>query len=114
MGRRLVGAAVAGVLVLGGGVAVAGPAAAVGRPGVSAGASGPAVVRTAPVRTGLRAHQITDQSAHSVSRHKRKVRRSVAGRVLDAVFGWVAVVVVLVLVLVVLLVFAVRRRRQAG
>ncbi|MEU6966869.1 hypothetical protein AB0A71_03815 [Kitasatospora aureofaciens] len=116
MGGRLVGAAVTGVLVLGGGVAAAGPASAmpvvpvvraVGQVGTApAGATGPAAVRTA--RVGLRAHQIT----HASSRHKRKTRRSVVGRALDAVFGWLAFAVLLVVLLVVLAVYAVRRRRS--
>ncbi|WP_198549632.1 hypothetical protein, partial [Kitasatospora aureofaciens] len=72
----------------------------------SAGATGPAAVRTA--RVGLRAHQIT----HASSRHKRKTRRSVVGRALDAVFGWLAFAVLLVVLLVVLAVYAVRRRRS--
>ncbi|MFH9354380.1 hypothetical protein [Kitasatospora sp. NPDC017646] len=115
MGGRLVGAAVVGVLVLGGGVAAAGPAAAVPvvRPTASAGVSGPAAVRTVPgrahpVRTGLRAHQITDHTA--VSRHKRKARRSVVGRALDAVFGWLALAVLAVVLVVLVVVLAVRRR----
>ncbi|MET9182378.1 hypothetical protein ABZX88_29815 [Kitasatospora aureofaciens] len=116
MGGRLVGAAVTGVLVLGGGVAAAGPASAM--PGVpvvraagqvgtaSAGATGPAAVRTA--RVGLRAHQITD---HASSRRRHKARRSPAGRALDAVFGRFLFVALVVLLLVVLVVFAVRRRK---
>ncbi|MFD8707367.1 hypothetical protein ACFV1W_33090 [Kitasatospora sp. NPDC059648] len=115
MGGRLVGAAVAGVLVLGGGVAAAGPASAVPvvQPTASSGASGPAAVRTVPgrahpVRTGLRAHQITDHTA--ASRHRRKTRRSVVGRALDAVFGWLALAVLAVVLVVVLAVFALRRR----
>ncbi|MFJ4192363.1 hypothetical protein [Kitasatospora sp. NPDC089509] len=109
VGGRLAGAAVAGVLVFGGGVAAAGPAVAV--PVVRmAGQVGPAVERTAParqqVRAGLRAHLIT---GHSAARHRHKVRRSVVGRALDAVFGWFALVVLVVLSVVVLVVCAVRR-----
>ncbi|MGW2375336.1 hypothetical protein [Kitasatospora sp. NPDC001683] len=116
MGGRLVGAAVAGVLVLGGGVVAAGPAAAVpvvrvaGQAG-PASATGPAAVRTAParqVRVGLRAHQITD---HAASRRRHKTRRSLVGRALDAVFGWVAFVALVVLLIVVLLVYSIRRRK---
>ncbi|MFJ9777689.1 hypothetical protein ACIRVF_41690 [Kitasatospora sp. NPDC101157] len=117
VGGRLVGAAVAGALVLGGGVVAAGPAVAVPgvRPTASAGASGPAGVRTVPgreqsVRTGLRAHQITDHTA--VSRRRHKTRRSVVGRALDAVFGWLALAVLVVVLVVVLAVYAVRRRRS--
>ncbi|MFD9692408.1 hypothetical protein [Kitasatospora sp. NPDC059088] len=114
MGGRLVGAAVAGVLVFGGGVAVAGPASAVPvvRPTASAGVGGTGPGRVHSVRTGLRAHQITEHSA--VARHKRKARRSVVGRALDALFGWFALAVLGVLLVVVLLVYALRRRRQAG
>ncbi|MFE3878957.1 hypothetical protein ACFXPX_31725 [Kitasatospora sp. NPDC059146] len=116
MGGRLVGAAVAGVLVFGGGVAVAGPASAVPvvRPtaSASAGVGGTGPGRVHSVRTGLRAHQITEHSA--VARHKRKARRSVVGRALDALFGWFALAVLGVLLVVVLLVYALRRRRQAG
>ncbi|HJD81027.1 hypothetical protein [Kitasatospora aureofaciens] len=116
MGGRLVGAAVTGVLVLGGGVAAAGPASAMpvvpvvraaGQVGTaSAGATGPAAVRTA--RVGLRAHQITD---HASSRRRHKARRSPAGRALDAVFGRFLFVALVVLLLVVLVVFAVRCRK---
>ncbi|MFB7911205.1 hypothetical protein ACFC1T_32695 [Kitasatospora sp. NPDC056076] len=114
MGGRLVGAAVAGVLVFGGGVAVAGPASAVPvvRPTASASAGGTGPGRVHSVRTGLRAHQITEHSA--VARHKRKARRSVVGRALDALFGWFALAALGVLLVVVLLVYALRRRRQAG
>ncbi|WBP88531.1 hypothetical protein [Kitasatospora cathayae] len=113
MGGRLVGAAVAGVLVLGGGVVAAEPAAAVPvvRVAGPASATGPAAVRTAParqVRVGLRAHQITD---HAASRRRHKTRRSLVGRALDAVFGWVAFVALVVLLIVVLLVYSIRRRK---
>ncbi|MFE5582072.1 hypothetical protein [Kitasatospora sp. NPDC056531] len=128
MGGRLVGAAVTGVLVLGGGVATAAPASAVSvavpaapaapaAPAGLAGQTGPTPIRATPVRTaperapqlgvGLRAHRITD---HAASRRTRKVRRSVVGRALDAVFGWFAVAALVVLLIVVLLVYAVRRR----
>ncbi|MFJ7250775.1 hypothetical protein ACIQWA_39895 [Kitasatospora sp. NPDC098652] len=110
VGGRLVGAVVAGVLVVGGGVASPASAVPVVRPTASAGVG---VGRGHSVRTGLRAHQITEHSA-AVSRHKRKVRRSVVGRALDAAFGWVALVVVGVLVAVVVLVYVLRRRRQVG
>ncbi|MFH8382694.1 hypothetical protein ACH4E7_17345 [Kitasatospora sp. NPDC018058] len=122
MGGRLVGAAVAGVLLLGGGVATAAPAAAssvvlsAGQ-AVQDGRTGPTPARATPVRTaperapqlrvGLRAHRIT---GHAASRRTRKVRRSVVGRALDAVFGWFAVAVLVVLLVVVLLVYALRRR----
>ncbi|MFJ9843906.1 hypothetical protein ACIRYZ_26300 [Kitasatospora sp. NPDC101155] len=122
MGGRLVGAAVAGVLVLGGGVATAAPASAASvvlpaAPAAPAGQTGPTPIRAAPVRTaperapqlraGLRAHRIT---GHAASRRTRKARRSVVGRALDAVFGWLAVAALVVLLVVVLLVYAVRRR----
>ncbi|MFF2142551.1 hypothetical protein [Kitasatospora sp. NPDC058190] len=125
VGGRLVGAAVAGVLVLGGGVATAAPAsaasvvlpAAPAAPAAPAGQTGPTPIRATPVRTaperapqlgvGLRAHRITD---HAATRRTRKVRRSVVGRALDAVFGWFAVAALVVLLVVVLLVYAVRRR----
>lgn len=113
------GAAVAGVLVLGGGVAAAGPASAVQVPVPVARPAGqaPTPVRATPMRTapgrvpharaGLRAHRITDMSA---TRRIRKARRSVVGRALDAVFGWFAVAALVVLLVVVLLVYAIRRR----
>ncbi|WP_223243569.1 hypothetical protein, partial [Streptomyces sp. CBMA123] len=80
--------------------------------GATGPAGGPAAVRTAPARVkqpraGLRAHQITD---HTASHRTRKARRSVAGRALDAVFGWLAFGVLAVLLVVVLLVYVVRRR----
>ncbi|MET8623263.1 hypothetical protein ABZW30_05800 [Kitasatospora sp. NPDC004669] len=120
VGGRLVGAAVAGVLVLGGGVATAAPASAASVVSVVSsadravqdGRTGPTPVRATPerapqLRAGLRAHRITD---HAASRRTRKVRRSVVGRALDAVFGWFAVAALVVLLVVVLLVYAVRRR----
>ncbi|MFG3226754.1 hypothetical protein ACGF07_18455 [Kitasatospora sp. NPDC048194] len=120
MGGRLVGAAVAGVLVFGGGAATAGPASAaavtatpVARPVQTV----PSPVRTTPaptaperaprLRAGLRAHRITDQAA---SRRVRKVRRSVVGRALDAVFGWLLAAVLGTVLVVALLVHLVRRR----
>ncbi|MFD7904531.1 hypothetical protein ACFV4F_14795 [Kitasatospora sp. NPDC059722] len=107
MGRRLVGAAVAGVVAFGGAVAVAGPAEAV------------PVVRTAAVVSGDRApvparasvggHHVTDVA---VTRHKSKRRnRGFVSRTVGRSFGFVWVLLFVVLLVVILVLVSRRGRR---
>ncbi|MBV6696580.1 hypothetical protein [Kitasatospora aureofaciens] len=103
MGRRLVSAAVAGVLAFGGAVAVAGPAEAV------------PVVRTvgavpgerAPVHVAVGSHHVTEVA---VSRYKRK-KRSFVSRAFGRAFGFVGVLLLVAVLIVVLVVISRRNRR---
>ncbi|MFF7989868.1 hypothetical protein ACFZDG_08785 [Kitasatospora xanthocidica] len=112
MGRRLVGAAVAGVLVLGGGVAVAAPAsaAAVVRP--------PGTARTAPelaplARDGVRAHRISQiAGSKSKSKTKKKVKRGFLHGFFHGFLGLLAVVLLVGLLATVLIVLWVRSRNR--
>ncbi|MEU9042186.1 MULTISPECIES: hypothetical protein [unclassified Kitasatospora] len=115
MGRRLVGAAVAGMLVLGGGVVVAAPASAVPVVG-TAGA-----VRTAPavprVRDGARVHRIIQVSgSKSKSKTKTKTKVKVKRGFLHGFFhgflGWFTTVLLAVLLMTLLVVLWVRRSNR--
>ncbi|MEU8926790.1 hypothetical protein AB0D10_38700 [Kitasatospora sp. NPDC048545] len=117
MGRRLTGAAVAGVLVFGGGVAVAAPASAA------------PVVRTAPdrapqVRDGARVHRISQvagsksksaSTSASKSKLKKKAKHGFFHGFFHGLLGWLAALLLVGVLATVLIVLWVRRSRsQAG
>ncbi|MER7766398.1 hypothetical protein [Kitasatospora sp. NPDC096140] len=113
MGRRLAGAAVAGVLVLGGGVAVAAPASAV--PVVrTAGAAGAA--RTAPERVPQArdgAHRIARLAgSKSKSKTKKKVKRGFFHGFFHGFLGWLTTALLIALLVTVLVVLWVRRSNR--
>ncbi|MER7754337.1 hypothetical protein [Kitasatospora sp. NPDC097643] len=104
MGRRLVGAAVAVVLLFGGGVAVAAPAAP-GARAVTTPAAAPTPVAVGHARAAT--HRITGLAA-SHGKRKNKKKKGFFGRAIGRVLAFVAVA----LLLVVLVVLVVRMRRR--